>query len=382
MSGLYDSLRKGHTKSPLQLGARAFDGGSSTFSVDRDEPGQVSILRETSTTSEVAHFGFSVASVGTGLAAERGLAPWKGVLVTEVSEGHAADLAGIRKHDLLMAFDDVELTSEEQIAEFIAAASPGDRVVLRVSRADGSGGRQMSDVPVDVGARTVSKKTTERMPFATEPVPWRRAGIEVFTVPAELAVDIWDATEPVTLVTHVVPGSPGYLAGIRSGDRVVDCNGYIVEHARDISTLMSESGDSVHLAVHGDLGPHESRVDLVDDISDETGFDIPILIDRSTKVDRSSTSVLDFIFQFGFNNRKRYLETREREPAVEALRVDFAPRHVRIHAQPRAKHEQDLLDHQVVHQVAACSRSPLLTHLRRHSTRRRAPDPWCDRGSP
>ena len=303
--------------STLPLGTRELENGLSTFSVDRDEPGQVSILRETATTSEVAHFGLSVASVGTDVAAERGLTPWMGVLVTAVAEERAADVAGIRKHDLLVAFNGVELTSEEQIAEFIASTRPGEQVVLGVSRAVEGGGRETLDVPIDVGAREVSKTSTERLPFATESAPWRRAGIEVFTVPSELAFEIWNSTAPVTLVTHVVPGSPGYLAGIRSGDHVLGCNEFVVEHARDISALMSEGDDSVYLVVDGDLGPHESRVELVDDITDETGFDIPILIERSTRVDRSSTSVLDFIFQFGFNKRTRYLAAEDREPAVK-----------------------------------------------------------------
>ena len=53
-------------------------------------------------------------------------------------------------------------------------------------------------------------------------------------------------------------------------------------------------------------------------------FHTPIIVDYTGRVDRTRTSFLDFIFQFGFNYRRTVGPSRTREPAKETY-LSFFP---------------------------------------------------------
>jgi len=58
----------------------------------------------------------------------------EGAEVTEVAPGSAAETAGLREGDLILAVDDEEVTRETPLTVLIAAHEPGDVVVLTIER--------------------------------------------------------------------------------------------------------------------------------------------------------------------------------------------------------------------------------------------------------
>ncbi len=58
----------------------------------------------------------------------------KGVYIEEVSKGGAADKAGIRKGDVLVAMDSTEITTPSSVQEKVSSYHPGDKAVVTVIR--------------------------------------------------------------------------------------------------------------------------------------------------------------------------------------------------------------------------------------------------------
>ena len=80
-----------------------------------------------------------------------------GVLVADVMPGLAAEQAGLREGDRLLALDGQELGSYDALARAIAGHRPGDAVLVRLAR-DG----EIHELEITLGAR----------PGAGQPAPW------------------------------------------------------------------------------------------------------------------------------------------------------------------------------------------------------------------
>ena len=86
------------------------------------------------------------------LAREMGLAlqvRLQGRLVESVSEGSAAEAAGIRRGDVLLRLDDVTLYSQDDIDDFVSVHRPGDRVRATVVRGETNRREELS---IELGA--------------------------------------------------------------------------------------------------------------------------------------------------------------------------------------------------------------------------------------
>lgn len=91
----------------------------------------------------------------------------RGQLVTSVAKGGPAAKAGIKVDDVLVQFDENELFSEDDIADFLLVSKPGQIVVVHVQRAK-------TDKKVKVKLELGSEKIDAR----TEPVlEWQFAGL-------------------------------------------------------------------------------------------------------------------------------------------------------------------------------------------------------------
>jgi hypothetical protein len=66
--------------------------------------------------------------------------------------------------------------------------------------------------------------------------------------------------------------------------------------------------------VEGALGEHDTRIDVRSDLDAYSDIDIPILFECEETLATKDWSLLDFIFQFGANSRRQYLDAETREP--------------------------------------------------------------------
>lgn len=81
-----------------------------------------------------AVLGVTMSPVTQEIADKMKLSSLNGVYIVEVSPGSAAEKAGVRKEDILIAIDSVKITNASSVQEMVNGFSPGDKAVLTVIR--------------------------------------------------------------------------------------------------------------------------------------------------------------------------------------------------------------------------------------------------------
>ena len=81
-----------------------------------------------------AVLGITMSSIDDKIAEELKLSSRNGVYINEVSKSSAADEAGIKAGDVLIAIDSVNITTASSVQETVSRFSPGDKAVLTVIR--------------------------------------------------------------------------------------------------------------------------------------------------------------------------------------------------------------------------------------------------------
>ena len=81
-----------------------------------------------------AVLGISMGPIDDKIAEELKLSSRNGVYISEVSKSSAADEAGIKSGDVLIAIDSIKVTSAPSVQETVSRFSPGDKAVLTIIR--------------------------------------------------------------------------------------------------------------------------------------------------------------------------------------------------------------------------------------------------------
>ena len=81
-----------------------------------------------------AILGVRIQDITAELATEKGIKEIKGVFIPEVIDGGAADKAGIKKDDVILAIDEHEVNKASELQEEISKFHPGDDVTIKISR--------------------------------------------------------------------------------------------------------------------------------------------------------------------------------------------------------------------------------------------------------
>ncbi len=81
-----------------------------------------------------AFIGISITDVTSAEAKEHGITSTKGVLVSNVAEGGAAQEAGIKAGDIILKVKDVEVNSTAELQEQVGQHRPGDQISVTVMR--------------------------------------------------------------------------------------------------------------------------------------------------------------------------------------------------------------------------------------------------------
>ncbi len=102
---------------------------------------------------EYAYLGVYVESIPEMLGEHLGLQPGVGVVVEGVIEGGPAEVAGLKKNDLLLKFDDQILIGTKQAVTLVRISEPGSEHVFSIMR---KGEKQ--ELTVKLGAKKKSKE--------------------------------------------------------------------------------------------------------------------------------------------------------------------------------------------------------------------------------
>jgi serine protease Do len=183
--------------------------------------------------------------VDADLARSFGLSSTRGALVTSVVEDSPAAQAGVEVSDFIVAVDDQEVASGNDLRNIIAARQPGQTVTLTVVR---NGERRELKV-------TLAQQPPD-MVVNGEEAPGGiargegRYGIATRTLTQELSQRFgYRSQQRGAIVTNVAPDSNAAEQGLRPGMLITQAQGAPIETSEDLDNVLRSSQEGVRVLV-------------------------------------------------------------------------------------------------------------------------------------
>lgn len=193
--------------------------------------------------------GVMIQEVTKELAESFGLSDSNGALVVSVEKGGPADQAGIKPRDIILKFDEKDVTISADLPRIVGNTKPNSKVVIQIWR-DGT----LKTVKVEVG-ETPSDETVEnrKLKQGKKPDTSNRLGLALSEITAEQKKQLEISSG--LLVEDMQPGIAS-RSGIRIGDIILGFNSKDVKSVGQFNELLSQvkSGKNIALLVkRGDL---------------------------------------------------------------------------------------------------------------------------------
>lgn len=186
------------------------------------------------------HLGVTVQPVTQDIAASLRLNSAKGVIVSQVQPGSAAERAGLKRADVILALNGNVITDANGFRNEIASTPPGRTVTLRISRA----GNEQELNPT-LGEFTAEQRqsgpTNDReAPSAT--TDSGKLGITVQPLTPAVAQQLGISADVQGLVVlEVDPSGPAAAAGIQRGDVIEQIAQQPVRSVADLRAAIARS---------------------------------------------------------------------------------------------------------------------------------------------
>jgi len=159
--------------------------------------------------------GVSIQVLTAELADSYGLKETDGALITEVFADSPAEKAGLKRGDIITAFNDAPIRHVRDLPRLVAATEVGGKASVTVLR---KGKKQV--IPVTVG-----QMDADETPVATGDVKSGSTyGLTVSEITPELANRYDLSAGQGVLITGINPGSPAAAANLRAGDVLLEVN--------------------------------------------------------------------------------------------------------------------------------------------------------------
>jgi Do/DeqQ family serine protease len=181
--------------------------------------------------------GVTVQAVTGDLAQSLGLKETRGVLVSGVRPGSAAEQAGMKRGDVILQMNGKDVNDSNVFRNQVAATAPGTEVNLTVSR---NGAQQQ--VRVRLAELTPENAAQQQEQGGGD--TGGKLGIAVTPLTPDIAAQLGIGRNVQGLVVQSVePGGPAAQAGIREGDVIQEVNRQSVRSPADMRSALQKSGN-------------------------------------------------------------------------------------------------------------------------------------------
>jgi serine protease Do len=180
------------------------------------------------------YLGVNVQSITPELAKALSLEEHQGALVADVMAGAPADRAGLKRGDVIVAFNGKAVDSSRDLPTMVANTPVGQEVTLTVVRRG-----QRQELSVSVGKLPAAEAKAET-PSQARQEQW---GLQLQDIPPQLAARRGLQTDHGALVVGVQPDSPAAEAGMRAGDIILEINRQAVESLEDARAALARAAD-------------------------------------------------------------------------------------------------------------------------------------------
>ncbi len=215
----------------------------------------VAILEQLRTRGEVqrGYLGVTIREVDAARQEAFGLDSQDGAFVVQVLPGHAADEAGLKPGDVIVAVDGVAIKDNRDLIDEISATPPGTTVTLDVIR----NGEKIT-LEAELEERVLDQEDpTADMGDEGEGSMLEELGFGIDDLtPRTREMLGLDEDDAGVLVTRVRPLSPAAEQGLIRGDVLVQANGTDLGSADELMAIVDglEEGSYLRLYVHRPRG--------------------------------------------------------------------------------------------------------------------------------
>ena len=187
--------------------------------------------------------GVVVQAVTEEIAQSFGLKEVRGVIVSSVQKGSAAEKAGLKQGDVITAFNGTTINEANELRNLVAATQPGTDATLKILR-DGLEQElkiTLGELQTNGGA---ARGGEEGGGEQGEGESGGKLGVAVTPLTLELASRLrLPADRQGLVVTEVDPTGPAADAGLRQGDLIEQANREPVRSTEDLRAAVESAGE-------------------------------------------------------------------------------------------------------------------------------------------
>ncbi len=181
------------------------------------------------------YLGVNIQDVTPELAASLHIKDAKGALVGDVMGDTPAEKAGIKRGDVIVAFNGREIENSHELPSLVAATPVGKEVPVKVVR-DGK------EVTLRVTVARMEAKEPQEV--KTEKASESKWGLQFEELTAERSKELGIKAGHGVVITAVRPGSPAADAALRAGDVVLEVNRHPVKTVEDMKQQLAQADPS------------------------------------------------------------------------------------------------------------------------------------------
>jgi serine protease Do len=162
-----------------------------------------------------------------------GLSQTNGIVISSVERDTPADKAGLKRYDVIVAFDGKKVESEDQFRRYVAETPPGKKIRLQVVR-----DQKDLEIESELMEREISEAKAEpQLPKAKaqDKFGWKIADLRMRhpVLPADQHGGV--------IVEHVEAGRSADVAGIKSGDIILEANKKAISRSTELEELLNHA---------------------------------------------------------------------------------------------------------------------------------------------
>ena len=189
--------------------------------------------------------GINIQNLTEDIAQSLKLKDTKGVIVSNVQEGKAADKAGIKRGDIILAINGETIDDSNVLRNKVAQSQPGSEIKIKIQR---DGNEQEISATLDefaVNGEKADNKTGDNGQGGDKQSDSGKLGLNLQPLTPQISRQLeLPADTTGVVVTEVDPNGAAAAQGIDRGDVIMEINRQSVSSLDDVKSALDKSGDS------------------------------------------------------------------------------------------------------------------------------------------
>jgi serine protease Do len=203
------------------------------------------------------YLGVTIQTITPALEKALKLQDKKGALVADVTANSPAAQAGVKRGDVIVAFNGKEVADNHALPALVAGTPIGQQATVTILR----NGQKMQ-LAVKVGELPAERADNGNLPEGSVQPAKEKWGLQLRDLNPELANQLHLQSDKGVAVVGVKSGSKAEEAGIQTGDVILEVNRQPITSVNDAMKKLDGSKDKDHLLLYVQRGASKLYVPL------------------------------------------------------------------------------------------------------------------------